>query len=89
VVIWGAGPTGKRLARALEPLDVRATRFVDIDPRKIGRTARGVPVTAPATLERGREMIVVAVGSRGARSIIRAKLDGRGFAEGEDYLCAA
>jgi hypothetical protein len=89
VTIWGAGPTGKRLARALEPFGLRPRRFVDIDPRKLGRSARGVPVVAPDALERGRETVVVAVGARGAREVIRADLDRRGFVEGDDFVCAA
>ncbi|ACY16978.1 glycosyltransferase [Haliangium ochraceum] len=87
--VWGAGPTGKRLARALEGCALRASRFIDIDPRKIGRTARGAPVQAPAVLERGAETVVVAVGARGARDEIRARLDADGWREGDDYLCAA
>jgi glycosyltransferase involved in cell wall biosynthesis len=89
LAVWGAGKTGKHLARALEEEGVRAELFVDIDPRKIGRTARGAPIVAPPELPRGRYTIVVAVGARGARGIVRAWLDGAGFVEGEDYLCAA
>jgi hypothetical protein len=89
VAIWGAGPTGRRLARALEPEGVRTERFVDIDPRKLGRTARGAPIIAPSELRRGRETIVAAVGARGARELIRRHLEGKGFVEGEDFVCAA
>jgi glycosyltransferase involved in cell wall biosynthesis len=89
VVVWGAGPTGKRFARALEPHGVFASRFVDIDPRKVGRRARGAPIEAPASLRREREIVVVAVGSRGARLLIQRELDGRGYTEGEDYVCVA
>jgi glycosyltransferase involved in cell wall biosynthesis len=90
VVLWGAGPTGRRLARALEAHGVRAARFVDIDPRKIGRTARGAPIVAPDALRAGGEsVVVVAVGARGARQIVRDGLAARGFVEGEDFVCAA
>jgi glycosyl transferase family 2 len=89
LVMWGAGPTAKGLARALEPHGVRASAFVDIDPRKIGRQARGVPVIGPAALIRGAQTILVAVGRRGARDEIRARLTTAGFAEGDDFLCAA
>jgi glycosyltransferase involved in cell wall biosynthesis len=89
VALWGAGQTGKRLGRALEAHGVRAERFVDIDPRKIGGQARGVRVVAPAALQRGAQTVVVAVGARGARDLVRARLDGDGFVEGSDYLCAA
>jgi len=89
VAVWGAGPTGRRLARALEPHGIRAHRFVDIDPRKIGRTARGVPIVEPGALRRGEETVVVAVGARGARALVRERLDRAGFVDGVDYVCAA
>lgn len=86
--VWGAGPTGKRLARALEAHGVRASRFVDVDPRKIGRTRRGVPVVARDQVSRDHT-IVVAVGARGARDLIRSDLASRGFVEGRDFIAAA
>jgi hypothetical protein len=89
VAIWGAGPTGRRLARALEPQGVRAVRFIDIDPRKIGRVARGAPIVSPEGLRRREETIVVAVGARGARDLVRADLASRGFVECVDFVCAA
>ena len=89
VVVWGAGPTGKRLARALEVHGVRTQRFVDIDPRKIGRTARGAPIVSPDALRAGEDTLVVAVGVRGARELVRAHLVERGFVEGADFVCAA
>jgi glycosyltransferase involved in cell wall biosynthesis len=89
VAVWGAGPTGKRLARALEVHGVHARLFVDIDPRKIGHTARGVPIVAPEALTAGEDTLVVAVGVRGARELVRAHLVERGFVEGADFVCAA
>ncbi len=85
--MWGAGPTGKRLARALEPYGARPAMFLDIDPSK--REARGVPVVAPDTIARGAQIIVAAVGARGARELIRADLRARGFIEGTDFVCAS
>lgn len=89
LAIWGAGPTGRKLARALELHGVRAARFVDIDPRKIGRTRRGAPVVDRSALDRSRDFVVTAVGALGARDLIRNALAASGFVEGEDYLCAA
>ena len=88
VAMWGAGPTGKRLARELERHGVRTSRFIDIDPRKIGRVRRGVPVVDRRELDR-EHTIVVAVGARGARDLVRAELLERGFAEGTDFIAAA
>jgi glycosyltransferase involved in cell wall biosynthesis len=87
--IWGAGPTGKRLARALEQNGVRPVRFVDVDPRKLGRVARGAPIVSSEELHRGEQTVIAAVGSRGARALIREHLIGRGFVECEDFVCAA
>ncbi len=88
-VIWGAGPFGRRLARALEVHDVRAVSFIDIDPRKIGRVARGAPINDAASLDPAQHFVVFAVGSPGARELVREALAQRGFVEGRDFVCAA
>ncbi|MBW2464402.1 MAG: glycosyltransferase [Deltaproteobacteria bacterium] len=89
LTIWGAGPIGKRVARGLETHGVFATRFVDVDPKKIGRTARGVPIAAIDSLRSGAETVLAAVGNARARGLIRADLDERGFVEGVDYRAVA
>lgn len=89
VVVWGAGPTGKRLARALAAEGKRPSRFIDIDPRKIGRTAQKAPITAANTLDPERDFVIVAVGARGAREEIRANLQALKFVETLDFICAS
>lgn len=89
LAVWGAGPTGRRLARAMEPEGVRAAVFVDIDPLKIGRVARGVRVVSPDALTPSAFAVVAAVGAEGARGLIRAALCAMGFVEGEDFVVAA
>ncbi len=94
LVAWGAGPTSKRFVRALEGEGLRFTAFFDIDPRKVGRTARGVPIFGPADLgaqaaAHPRPFFVAAVGSRGARSIVRARFLAHGFEEVRDFVCVA
>ena len=44
VVVWGAGPTGKSLAREFARQGVRVQAFVEVDPRKIGQQIHGAPV---------------------------------------------
>jgi glycosyltransferase involved in cell wall biosynthesis len=88
IAMWGAGPTGKRLARELERHGVVTSRFIDIDPRKIGHVRRGVPVVDHRHVDR-EHTIVVAVGVRGARDLVRAELLERGFVEGTDFIAAA
>jgi glycosyltransferase involved in cell wall biosynthesis len=91
--VWGAGPTGRRLARELEAHDRRAQFFIDIDPRKIGRIARGVPILDPdegiARALREHALLVVAVAAPGARDLVRDRLDADGLSEGGAYVCAA
>lgn len=89
IALWGAGQTGKRLARALETHGVRASLFIDIDPKKIGSVARGAPICDASALKRGQSTVVVAVGARGARDLVREYLLERGFLEGEEFICAA
>lgn len=89
VEVWGAGQAGRRLLRELERHGVRASRFLDLDPKKIGGHARGIPIEHYGTLhEPGRRLVLVALAARGARDLARADLDARGYREGRDYLCA-
>lgn len=91
--VWGAGKTGRRLARALEAHELSPAAFVDIDPKKIGRTARGRAILdASAAIERatsGQWLVVVALGGAGARDVVRARLARAGLVEGRAFVCAA
>jgi glycosyltransferase involved in cell wall biosynthesis len=87
IAIWGAGREGRRTLRELEPHGVRASRFLDIDPKKIGRVARGIPIVDPSGAEGC--FVIVAVATRGARQLVRDALVRRGYAEGADFLCVA
>ncbi len=94
VILWGAGQTGRRLSKHLLRLEAPLAGFIDINPGKIGRTLRGLPIEAPEQLpdllrRSERPVILVAVSSRGARELIREHLDGLGLREGGDYWCAA
>jgi hypothetical protein len=84
--IWGAGQTGRRLARALEPHAKRPLFFVDIDPKK--KKARDLDVIRPEQLDQDL-FVVVAVGAPGARNVVRARLRASGRREGEAFVCAA
>jgi cellulose synthase/poly-beta-1,6-N-acetylglucosamine synthase-like glycosyltransferase len=86
--LWGAGPTGKRLLRALEPFGLRPRRVFDIDPRK--QAARGVRVQPARELPGPSEaLLLCAVGAAGARETIRAAIEPLGFQEERDFLFAA
>ena len=93
-IVWGAGQTGRRLAKHLEREGAAPEAFVDIDPKKIGGSLRRRPVLAADELPRllaglERPLVVTAVSSRGARRLIRARLGSWGLAEGLDFWCAA
>jgi len=90
VAIWGAGETGRALCDALAPEGIRPALFVDVDPRKIGRTVRGAPVIGHRDLPQARGLpLLVAVGAPGARELIRAELGAAGFVETRDFWCTA
>ena len=86
--LWGAGPTGKRLLRALEAHSLRPRRVIDIDPRK--QFARGVAITPASQVgPPDGALLVCAVGAAGARESIRSALLPLGHREGPDFLFAA
>jgi glycosyltransferase involved in cell wall biosynthesis len=96
LLIWGAGRDGKRLARALREEGLRPRAFIDIDPRKIGRTRQGLPTLSAEALSAEEAdgsacsdgaVILVAVGTKGARRLIRGRLQALGFSEGADFFC--
>ncbi len=93
IQIWGAGKTGKAHTKALRAQGLQVSRFIDINPRKIGRHAQGVPVIAPGELgNHAEDFIIGAVGGRGARGAreeIRAALEEMGFREGKHFLFVA
>jgi len=92
ITMWGAGAIGRDWARDLLRAGVDVTRAIDIDPKKVGRTiANGkVRVVTPEEgLARREGLVLGAVGSRGARDLIRARLVKESLAEGRDFLFVA
>jgi glycosyltransferase involved in cell wall biosynthesis len=90
VALWGAGETGRAFADGLLRERIRVTAFVEVDRKKVGRTIRGALVHHFEEVERLRGLpLLVAVGAPGARDLIRAELDRRGFLELRDYRCVA
>lgn len=95
-VIWGAGRTGRRLARLLRERGTPLVAFVDIRAERAGTTWRGVPILPPGAVN-GRApewrddgvRVLGAVASRGAREEIRAALTAARLVEGRDFLMMA
>jgi glycosyltransferase involved in cell wall biosynthesis len=92
VAVWGAGPTGRDWVRDLLRAGIDVPHVIDIDPKKIGRTiadGRVKVVSADEALSKRAGLILGAVGSRGARDLIRARLLKEQLAEGRDFLFVA
>ncbi len=94
VFIWGAGMMGRRLSKQLVRQGAPLLAFVDIDPRKIGKTSRGLPILAPEMLPEwwtnySHPALLAAVGARGARVVIRKRLEPCGLQEGVDWWFVA
>jgi glycosyltransferase involved in cell wall biosynthesis len=94
LLLWGAGQMGRRLSKHLVRAGAPLRAFIDIDPAKIGRIQRGAPIISPADLPAlwatlRRPSLLAAVGSRGARPLIRSQLEAMGLVEGVDWWATA
>ncbi len=94
IIVWGAGMTGRRLGKLLLRAGLPVVAFVDIDPQKIGKTRHGRPIFAAEELPRlwkahPSPAVIVAVGARRARALIRPRLTEWGLCEGQDWWFAA
>jgi len=89
-ILWGYGGTGKALAEALARRDKHPAAILELHPRRLGQSIRGVRVVPPTELPRlPRLPLLVSVACRGPRGEIRSALTAMGFAELRDYVCAA
>jgi glycosyltransferase involved in cell wall biosynthesis len=90
ITVWGAGRVSRRHARYLAGHGIAVDTWIDIDPRKIGRSIADAPVVSPAELPSpGRCFVVSYVGSTDARNLIDRRLRSAGYRVGEHYLLAA
>ena len=90
-LIFGTGPVGKAVARALLSEGATLAGWVDLDPRKIGQVIYGARVLdQPAGLRLcGTAFGVAALGQPGARELLRGTLRDAGWKECVDFRCAA
>ena len=90
LLVWGAGRPTRKRAEYLAAHGVRIDGYVDVDPRKTGRSLGGRPVMATEELPAPEAVFVLGcVAVRGARELIRNHLCGRGFREGRDFMMTA
>ncbi len=87
--LWGHGPTGRALKRALAAHGREPAFIVDVHPRRQGNTIDGARVLEPDRLQRTGLPLIVSVAGLAARSEIRQFLQRRGWLEPDDFLCAA
>ena len=89
VILAGAGLEGRAWYRILREEGVRVASWVDIDPRKIGRMLHGAPVLATHQVQANGVKLLMTVGARGARDVVRQSSFQAGFREGETSICVA
>ncbi|HBG06961.1 MAG: glycosyl transferase [Geobacteraceae bacterium GWC2_58_44] len=89
VILAGAGLEGRAWYRILRDAGVRVSCWVDIDPRKIGRDLHGAPVLATDQVRCSGVKMLMTVGARGARSVVRQSALRAGFIEGASAICVA
>lgn len=89
VIIAGAGLEGRAWQRLLAGGGISISGWVDVDPRKIGRTLHGAPVNGTDQLLSRPGKIIVSIGVRGAREQFRTLAHSMRLKEGLDFICVA
>lgn len=90
-LIFGAGPVGKSLGKALLAEGAALHGYVDIDPRKVGQRIHGLPVLSreAAFPLRGQVFGLAAMGRPAARHQLRHLLLQAGWQEPTDFRCVS
>ncbi len=90
VAVVGAGRVTRRRALMLEEHGIAITRWLDVDPDKIGHVVNGRPVCAwNGAAGADTEFVLSFVGNRGAGQRISRELTQRGHVLGRTFLLAA
>ncbi|MCP4045500.1 MAG: glycosyltransferase [Gammaproteobacteria bacterium] len=90
VIIWGAGPTGRDMHDLIISEGGKVSGFIEVHPRRIGGQKRGLPVWSMDKIDSmGENMLLVAVGTAGAREEITEFASKHDKLEGRDYLFVA
>jgi len=89
VILAGAGLEGRAWYRSLREAGIKVSAWVDVDPRKIGRELHGAPVLATDQVAPTGVKMLMTVGARGARAVVRQSSFAAGFVEGIDAICVA
>lgn len=89
VVLAGAGMEARAWQRLLAADGITVSHWLDVDPRKIGRTLHGAPVSRPEKLNLAGRKMLTAIGVRGAREQFRTLALKLGWQEGVDFVSVA
>jgi glycosyltransferase involved in cell wall biosynthesis len=90
ILVWGAGRPTRKRAAFLAAYGIQIAGYIDVDPKKLGRSIAGIPVMGVDELPAPAAAFVLGyVSSRGARELIRGALRRRGWTEGQDFLMCA
>ncbi|QWV94249.1 glycosyltransferase [Geomonas oryzisoli] len=89
VILAGAGLEGRAWYRMLHEAGIRVEAWIDVDPKKIGRHLHGAPVLSTGELEHNGTKLLMTVGARGARAVVRQSTRQAGYVEGCDAVCVA
>lgn len=87
VTLWGAGIEGKLWRKILLQEGIQVKHWIDVDPGKIGQKIHEAKVTAPDDLKPGCGPMLITIGARGARELVRGKCQELGLTELTDYIC--
>ncbi len=92
VVLAGAGPIGKTMARAIGTEKIHLHHFFEVHPRRIGERIHGVPVIPVDSwgpCRPGSPIVLGCVGQPGKRRHLLELARERGHTEGEDFFAVA
>lgn len=87
VVVWGMGPTGRLLLKHLGEQGIPVKRLIDIDAKKVGNVWQGIRIEPLEALLKGPQEspILVALGTRPAKELVREHARRQGWEEGVDF----
>jgi glycosyltransferase involved in cell wall biosynthesis len=89
-ILWGAGPSGRLMHDLITAQGGQVTGFIEVHPRRVGGQKRDLPVwPIEKAAESGIPVILVAVGTAGARKKIADFMSLHKKAEGSDYVFVA
>ena len=89
-LLWGYGPTGRTLRRALLAHGKAPSQIIEVHPRRLGQRIHGALVVAPDAIPSlPRQPLVVSVAGLTPRNEIRDTLGQMGLREGRHFFCAA